>query len=65
MFKSGGKKTPDDLKNDLKSYQRCMDQSLFLLTKFNLGKKTLWTLPFSILNKEDESLREVNGCFLI
>ena len=58
-FQHGGKKTEADLKNDLKSYERCLDRSLYLVTKLNVGKAPVWTFPFAVLNKEDESLREV------
>ena len=58
-FRFGGKKTPADAKNDLKSYERCLDQSLYLVTKMNVGKEPVWTFPFTILSKTDDSLREV------
>ena len=58
-FKFSGKKGDGDLANDLKSFRRCLDRSLFLVTKFNLGKGPNWTFPFALLNKDDQSLREV------
>lgn len=58
-FKDGGRKTTADLKNDLKSYERCPDRSLYLVTKLMVGKEPRWTFPFVALNKEDGSLREV------
>lgn len=61
-FKFGGKQTQADLKNDQKSYERCPDRSLYLVTKLNVGKEPVWTFPFATLNKEDESLREVMTC---
>lgn len=60
-FKFSGKKTNDDLKNDQKSYKRCLDRSLFLVTNMNVGNNPNWAFPFEILNKQDESLREVNS----
>ena len=58
-FKYGGKKTEADEKNDQKSHERCLDRSVYLATKLNVGKQPRWTFPFVTLNKEDESLREV------
>uniref|UniRef100_A0A1B6DCR1 Large ribosomal subunit protein mL46 n=1 Tax=Clastoptera arizonana TaxID=38151 RepID=A0A1B6DCR1_9HEMI len=56
-FKFSDRKTEADYKNDLKSVNRVLDQSLLLLIKQKIGNKMYWTLPQGI-NLEGETMRQ-------